>query len=261
MLDRLAPLHLGLSAAELAFVLAVVTVAGFMRGFTGFGFAMLAVPLMALVVAPARAVPFVIVVQLFAGAWDWREGRQNAHWPSIPWLLLGALAGTPLGTVALTFMNADWARLAIAASLVIAVVVLGRGSRLAAVPGRGTLVAIGLVAGVLNGVAAMPGPPVILLYLAGPFAVEIGRASLLTFFAAANIVGAVSATVSGLIVIGTVIAAAAAFPLMLLAQSLGRRAFVATGARMHRPVALGFVALLAALTAARAALAIFGTVP
>ncbi|MFO0987921.1 MAG: hypothetical protein U1F37_11235 [Alphaproteobacteria bacterium] len=46
---------LGLGPSEIAFCLAVVLAAGFMRGYTGFGFAMAAVPLLALVIAPARA--------------------------------------------------------------------------------------------------------------------------------------------------------------------------------------------------------------
>ncbi|MCW5773402.1 MAG: sulfite exporter TauE/SafE family protein, partial [Rhodospirillaceae bacterium] len=105
---------LGLTPAAIAFCLAVVLAAGFMRGFTGFGFAMAAVPLLAQAVPPAEAVPFVIMLQLFVAIWDWRESRRHAHWQSLPWLIVGALLGAPLGAVALAAMSADWARLVIA---------------------------------------------------------------------------------------------------------------------------------------------------
>ena len=108
MPDFLSPAELGLAPGEIAFCLAVVLAAGFMRGFTGFGFAMAAVPLLALVIAPVRAVPFVILLQLLAGLWDWREARRHAHWRSLPWLMAGALVGTPLGTLGLALLNAEW---------------------------------------------------------------------------------------------------------------------------------------------------------
>ena len=249
--------QLGLAPGEIAFGTAVVLAAGFMRGFTGFGFAMAAVPLLALVIAPARVVPFVVLLQLLAGVWDWREARKHAHWRSLPWLMAGAVVGTPLGTLSLRAMSADWARLAIAGAVLLAALLLARGVKLAALPSRPALAATGLFAGVLNGIAAMPGPPVIVLYLAGAVSMEVGRASLLLFFSASNVVGAVSAAGAGLIPPGTLVLAAAALPALLLTQWLGRRVFLRASANRYRQVALIFLALLALLTAARAGWALW----
>ncbi len=252
MPEFLSQAELGLAPGEIAFCLAVVLAGGFMRGFTGFGFAMAAVPLLALVLVPARVVPFVILVQLLAGVWDWREARRHAHWRSLPWLMAGALVGTPLGTLCLAAMSPDWARLAIAGAVVLAVVLMARGFKLAAMPGRPALLGTGLAAGVLNGVAAMPGPPVIVLYLAGALTIEAGRASLLMFFSVSNAIGAVSAGAAGLIPPGTLVLAAAALPLLLASQWLGRRLFLRATPARYRQVALAFLAVLAAITAARA---------
>lgn len=252
MPDFLSQAEFGLAPGEIAFGLAVVLAGGFMRGFTGFGFAMAAVPLLALVIAPARAVPFVILIQLLAGVWDWREARRHAHWRSLPWLMAGALIGTPLGTLGLAAMSADWARLAIAGAVLLAVVLIARGFALAGMPGRPALAGTGVLSGVLNGIAAMPGPPVIVLYLAGTLAVEAGRASLLIFFLVSNAIGAASAATAGLIPAGSLVLAAVALPLLLLAQWLGRRMFLRASPARYRQVALVFLAALAALTAARA---------
>jgi uncharacterized membrane protein YfcA len=251
-------LALGLAPAAIAFCLAVVLAGGFMRGFTGFGFAMAAVPLLALVLAPAKAVPFVITLQLMAGLWDWRESRRRAHWPSLPWLMAGAVAGTPLGTWSLAFLSADGARLAIAGAVALAVVLMARGMRLAAMPPGPALAVAGLAAGILNGLAAMPGPPVIVLYLAGAVAIETARASLLIFFSFSNAAGAISAASAGLISIGTVALGLAALPLLLAAQWLGRRRFARSSEKRYRQVALIFLAVLAGITAARALPALLG---
>src|SRR5262245_1490350 len=134
MPEFLSPAELGLTPGDLAFGLCVVLAAGFMRGFTGFGFAMAAVPLLPPVVPPARAVPFVVLLQLLAGVWDWREARKHAQWRSLPWLIAGAVVGTPLGTMSLALMSADWARLAIAGAVLLAVVLLARGLKLPDLP-------------------------------------------------------------------------------------------------------------------------------
>lgn len=247
---------LGLAPVEIAFCLAVVVAGGYLRGFTGFGFAMAAVPLLALVISPLKSVTFVILLQLLGGVWDWRENRRRAHWPSLPWLMAGALIGTPLGVLALAVMSADWARLAIATALVLAVVLMARGLCLAAMPPRPALAGTGLLAGFLGGVAAMPGPPVIVLYLAGPIAIEAGRASLLIFFLFSNTAAAVIAGAAGLLALGTFVLAAAALPVLLGAQWLGRRRFARASEARYRQVALIFLVLLAALTAGRALLSL-----
>jgi uncharacterized membrane protein YfcA len=213
---------------------------------------MAAVPLLALQLGPARLAPYVLHVQLMAGVWDWREARRHAHWRSLPRLMAGALVGTPLGTLGLAAMSPDWARLAIAGAVILAVVLMARGLKLAAMPGRPALLGTGLAAGVLNGVAAMPGPPVIVLYLAGAVTIEAGRASLLMFFSMSNAIGAVSAGAAGLIPPGTLVLAAAALPLLLVSQWLGRRLFLRATPVRYRQVALAFLAVLAAITAARA---------
>jgi hypothetical protein len=250
--------QLGLEPGEIAVCFAVVLAAGYMRGFTGFGFAMAAVPLLALVIPPARAVPLVILIQLMAGVWDWREARRHAHWRSLPWLMAGAVIGTPLGMLGLAAMSADWARLAIAGAMLLAVALMARGFALVAMPGRPILLGTGLAAGVLNGIAAMPGPPVIVLYLAGALSIEAGRASLLLFFSVNNVAGAAAAGMTGLIPPGTVLLAAVALPVVLAGQWLGRRVFLRATPARYRRVALAFLAVLAAITAARALGALLG---
>jgi uncharacterized membrane protein YfcA len=247
-----------LAPGEIALFMGVVLAAGFLRGFTGFGFAMAAVPLLALALPPAQAVPFVILVQFLAGVWDWREARKHAHWPSLAWLMAGALIGTPLGSLALAVLSADWARLAIAAALMSAVILLARGLRLRAMPPRPALAATGLVAGVFSGVTAMPGPPVIVLYLAGPVAIAVGRASLLMFFLFGNALAAAGAGAAGLVSFGTLVLAAVALPLLLVSQWFGRRHFARASEARYRQVALNFLVVLAVLTAGRAALALLG---
>ena len=157
-------------------------VAALLRGFTGFGFAIAAVPLLSLALPPARVVPLAVVLQVLASVVDLRAASRITDWRSMLWLSPGMVAGTPLGLFLLTRLSANQARLAIGVLILGSVVLLGRGMRLPARPASWMIGLVGMISGVMNGVAAMSGPPVV-AYLYGTAAQRNGvRATSLVFF-------------------------------------------------------------------------------
>ncbi|MFO1072387.1 MAG: sulfite exporter TauE/SafE family protein [Geminicoccaceae bacterium] len=223
-----------------------VLVASIARGFSGFGFAIGAVPLLSLVLEPVRVVPLVMLLQAVAGLdTTWRQ-RRLVDWPTTGWLLAGASAGLVPGVALLASLSADLLHLLIAAIVVPSTALLGLGWRLRAMPGRGTTALIGAVAGLLNGAAAMPGPPVIALYLAAPRPQAVCRASLVSFFLITGVAGILVAATRGLIDAGSLVLAGLLAPAMLLGSWLGGRAFALGGARCYRPASLAFLVAIAA---------------
>src|SRR2546421_4158409 len=83
-------------------VLAVIFLATFIRSAFGFGEALVAVPLLALIMPVEVAAPVAVLVSItVAGvvlAQDWR----HVHFRSAGWLVLSTLVGTPLGLLLLT---------------------------------------------------------------------------------------------------------------------------------------------------------------
>jgi hypothetical protein len=66
----------------LAFVLLSAFCAALLRGFTGFGFAIAAVPLLSLGLPPARVVPLAVLMQLLASLLDLRAAARITDWRS-----------------------------------------------------------------------------------------------------------------------------------------------------------------------------------
>jgi uncharacterized membrane protein YfcA len=97
-------------------------------------------------------------------------------------LVVGAKTGSPVGALALSVVPSAVARIVIAAIIAAAVVMLVREFSIATVPSRLATTFVGLVSGLFNGLAAMPGPPVLIYDMFGPFDSVAARASLLTFF-------------------------------------------------------------------------------
>lgn len=237
-------------ATTIVATLTAVMIAALLRGFTGFGFALAAVPLMGLFSTPAKAVPIAVLLQLLGGLNDLRRNHRDCHWWSLRWLIIGAVVGSPFGAMALSVAPAPVARIVIALITAVAVYVLGRGFTLDAVPSRLVTTGVGAVAGVFNGLAAMPGPPAVVYYMSGPFRAAAARASLLIFFLVTSIAAFTSIVMVGLATANVVWLSLLALPVMLFGTWIGEFGFRRSSGRLHRRVSiasLGGVALLSAL--------------
>lgn len=241
-----------LTPATAAVVLGAAALAGLLRGFSGFGFALAAVPALTIVLDPADVVPCVILLQVVAGAQLLPATWHAVDWASLGPLLAAALLATPLGTAILATAPADAMRAAIGLVLLTAVVLLGRGVRLARRPPLGLRISIGAVSGLLNGGTAMAGPPVIVYFLAAADSVEVGRASLLMYFFVLSIAGTLSAAAAGLVTSRTLWLAALMLPALLAGNALGHRLFARTSAGLYRRIVLATLAVIALVALARA---------
>lgn len=238
------------SMASIVATMIAVMIAAILRGFTGFGFALAAVPLMGLYSAPSTAVPIAVLLQFLGGLNDLRRNHRDCHWPSLRWLIVGAVLGSPLGAMALSVAPAPLVRIVIALITAGAVYVLGRGYALDEVPSRLVTTGVGAVAGVFNGLAAMPGPPAVAYYMSGPFRAVAARASLLIFFLATSIAALASIAMIGLATANVVWLSILTLPVMFMGTWIGERGFHRGSDELHRRVSiacLGGIALLSAL--------------
>ena len=165
-----------------------VLFASVLRGFTGFGFGLAAVPLLSLALPPTRVVPFVTVLQVLVGVAGLRAAWRLADWRSVLALAPGLVLGIPLGLLVLTEFSPNSVRLAIGVLIAISVVVLWRRLQLPPRPSRGLTLAVGVASGVMNGLASMGGPPVVVYLLAMPLsAAEVRASSIVYFLIAASV--------------------------------------------------------------------------
>ena len=156
----------GVTALELAMIWLVTAGAAVLRSFTGFGFALAAVPVYAFFLAPTEVVvlcaSLVVILGLqtlpqYAGAME-----LSRQWP----VLLAAVPGTVLGANLLRGMDVDEFRLALGVVIVIASLVLARFHPARRDVHHGVRAGTGLFSGILGGAFAVPGPPVIVYVMA-----------------------------------------------------------------------------------------------
>lgn len=245
-----------------------VAVAGVLRGLTGFGFALAAVPLLSMFLVPAQAVALVICMQALVGFRDVVQVGRLVEWPAVARLSAGAVVGTPAGVALLAWLNPAAMRLAIAALVGIGLAMLlrpGRAPVPAPVPApggeapsaRGAL-PTGVLSGLFGGLAAMAGPPAIVWFMRGGRPPAVMRASLMVFFFATSVIAAPMLVWNGVLDLEVLILGLCALPVLILSTSAGARLFARTSDAGYRRVALGVLAAMAAASALRGALDLMG---
>lgn len=153
---------------------------------SGFGFALMAMPLLTVLVGPRDAVALEAVAGMAGGvamAWSLRD---QVAWVPLRRLLLGAVFGLPLGALVLGHVPETPLRIAVAVAVVVMVVVLASGVRMADESPR-TEVGAGFVSGVMGTSIGISGPPVVLVLQAARMEQHRFRATAVTFFVLTNI--------------------------------------------------------------------------
>ena len=240
------PLTTYLYAATCIFVAAVV------RGYSGFGFSLLAITAIALVMPPATIIPSIFMLEMLASLPLLPGVRRLVHWRELALLFAGALLGTPFGVYTLAHAPVLPLTLALAVFVLISAIALARGFRLQQMPGTGIALAAGTASGLANGAFGMGGPPVILFFFSSPAGVAAGRASLITYFFLSDLIGVAWQGWSGLISVSTLTHAAMFLPALAAGVWLGNHRFKRATSDDARRWALRLLMLLALLTGARA---------
>jgi uncharacterized protein len=250
---------LGLNPAEaianidpllLAGAAAVTFGAAYVRGLTGFGMAIILVPLLGLIISPGEAVVLGILLQLLIGPVGIKVIMADADRKSGLTIAAFAMLTTPLGIWLFKLTPPDVARLLIAGIAIIAFLLVLLPYRAGAGPGPKETAATGIASGILTGFAAMPGPPVIPYYLRQSMSPDQARASMMLVFFATAIAGTISSFALGLGSWRLIWLSAFLFLPMLAGNWLGARSFGKVSATVWR----SFVAVVLAVAALSAVL-------
>ncbi len=245
MLDQLLP---GLAPASFGLLLLTAFAAGLGRGFSGFGSALIFVPVASALLGPRLAVPIHLLINALAGL-----AMVSAAWPladraAVGWMSLGAVAGVPLGTAALGAADPLLLRWAIGLLVLALLALLISGWRYRRRPALPLTIGVGGLAGLLNGLAQIGGPPVVAYWLGGPAPSQIARANFILYFAILNALSAASYLAGGLLTWPALLLALLAGPLYGLGLALGAHAFTRTDPALFRRICFLLIGLAATLS-------------
>ena len=197
ILDGLIPSGISLNVAIA--ICAIALVSGTARGFSGFGSALIFMPLASSIAAPRLVAALLLVIDfigsapLIPNAWKQADRRATAI------MALGALVGVPIGTWFLSRLEPVTTRWIISAFVFALLLLLLSGWRYRGKDHAAVSIGIGGLSGFCSGLAQTGGPPIVGYWLGRPIASVIQRANILLFFAASDFFSLVSYALTGLI--------------------------------------------------------------
>jgi uncharacterized membrane protein YfcA len=166
-----------------AFTFLVIFASMLIRTVTGFGSALIAIPLLSILYSAKYAIPFIFLYECLIDIMILgREGLNirgevNQAWP----LLISGLIGIPLGTEVLIHSDEGLLKIVIGIALIIFSMLLLWNVNLRLKRDKFGSVAAGLMGGFLSGSIGMPGPPMALLLSSQGFAKEEFRKLMVVF--------------------------------------------------------------------------------
>jgi uncharacterized protein len=236
----LIPAEIGTNAAIA--ICAVAFVSGTARGFSGFGSALIFMPLASsiadprLVAALLLIIDFVAAAPLLPGAWEKADRKATAI------MVAGALIGVPIGTYFLSRLEPVTTRWIISAFVFALLMLLLSGWRYRGKDHAAVSVGIGGLSGFCSGLAQTGGPPIVGYWLGRPLPSVIARANILLFFGASDLFSAVSYAAAGLITMDAILFALVVGPVYAVGVWFGASLFGRASETLFRAICYALIA-------------------
>ena len=240
------------SAAQLAYAMAVVLLAGVVRGFAGFGFSALTVAGMSLFFSPAQVVPVAFVLEVLASLALLQSVWREIDWDWLRPLLIGNAVAIPLGVWMLAVVPEGPLRAIVSIVILTAAVLLLSGIKAPWPDTPGLRLGTGFVSGIFNGLAAIGGMAVAVMLFATSISGAAARATLIALFFATDLYSLAWAGGNGLLDSMLLRWVGWLLVPMLIGIAIGRQHFLRVDEAGFRRGVLRVLAIMAGLGLIRA---------
>ena len=221
--------------------LIMVAIAGFSRGFSGFGSAMILAPSLSLLFNPQQVVATVILLEITAGVGLVPEALAKIQWKEVLPLVLGAIVMVPLGAYGLVLAEPNLIRRIIGGLILVMALLLNSGKIHYHQSYLWLTLAVGGLSGFLTGLAGIGGPPVVLYEMSGDNSAATHRANLIVFFALTQSLALGIYGASGLLTIAVFQRFATFVPVFAGCLLLGRLGFHRVNEKLFRRFVYGLL--------------------
>jgi uncharacterized membrane protein YfcA len=223
-------------------ICAIAFVSGTARGFSGFGSALIFMPL-ASSVAPPRLVAALLLIIDFVAATPllpdaWRKADRKAT----AVIVLGALIGVPVGTYFLSVLDPVTTRWIISCFVAALLALLLSGWRYRGKDHVPLSVGIGGLLGFCSGLAQTGGPPIVGYWLGRPIAPTVARANIVLFFGASDFFSVVSYAATGLITRDALLLSLVVGPVYAIGVGFGASLFGRASEKVFRAICYALIA-------------------
>lgn len=193
-------------------VFAIAIAGGLARGLAGFGVGLVMMPICASVLGPAVAVPMLVLIDAPTAAWLATKVWKDFDRREVSVILIACAVGAPIGIAALLIVEPETIKNFASIIVLLSAVALIFGFKLKGEPSTQRTAGAGLAAGILEGSVSLPGPPLVLVWLASQVPGKQLRANIIIFFLGMTIIVVPAFAIAGLMTPHMIMTTFAVFP-------------------------------------------------
>lgn len=226
----------------LAYLISAVIIAGLVRGFSGFGTAMVFMPIASQFIPPIWAIAAMTIFDMIGPLPNAPRAIRDGHPRDVVRLGVGLFIGAPLGIYVLTWMSPELFRYSISFFSLLLLVMLAAGVRYRGALTKPLVFGTGGLSGFLFGIAGIAAPPAIMLYMASTHPAKVIRANLTLFLIIADYTMLAVLFVYGMLVPTALVIGAILIVPYTLANIAGAAMFNPNREGMYRAIAYVIIA-------------------
>jgi uncharacterized membrane protein YfcA len=242
------PQILGIFTATIAdprfpIALGIAALAGLVRGFSGFGSALIYMPLISTVYSPLVAAPTLLLIDWICSLPFSIRVMPQCNWREVTVVSIGSVVALRLGVVALVLVDPLILRWCIAGMVLVALAALAAGWRYRGRPTRAASLGIGALAGFGGGAVQIAAPPLLVFWLGGNNNAVTVRANIMVYFIAQGALSCVIYFYSGLFTAQAIVLSLLMVLPFAIALAAGAFWFHGSSDALYRRVAYAIIAL------------------
>ncbi len=199
-----------------------ILLASLVQGITGFGFALIAVPLLSLFIPELRNItPIIVIYSFLTNIIIFYKTKQYIDFKKILPLIIFGIIATPLGTYILLYINVNTLKVIVGTIIVITALAMLKNYKIKINKQNISYGVVGLLSGFLNGSTGLSGPPVVLFLTNQNTDKDVFRANLTLYGIATNVFAIILFISEGIINTSVLNFTALYLPALIIGTFLG----------------------------------------
>lgn len=227
------------------FLVITAAIAGAVRGFSGFGTAMVYLPVAGQFLSPFEALTTLMIMDLVGPLPNIPKAIRISHRGDVLRLSLGALVAVPFGVLVLGLIAPEVFRYGVSLISITLLILLIAGIRYRGDLRPPMVYGTGGLGGLLAGSVGLPGPPVIMLYMASAHPAAVIRANIMVYLLLTDVIMIAVLHLNGYLVVSAVLLGGMLTLPYLVGNVLGGYLFAPGYERLYRAVAYFIIAVSA----------------
>jgi|TARA_B100001094_G_scaffold326024_1_gene381425 hypothetical protein len=231
---------------------AVLTIAlgGFLRGFLGFGAALLIVPVLSAILTPEKALVIVFLIELPTVIYLMPGAFKQGDPKTVAPIILAMFFTIPIGVYFLVSTDPDIIKIVISLLVLAMVALLATGWKPQNDIKLGTMLIVGSLSGLISGAAGVGGPPFVTALMARNESPERTRSNIILSLNCMSLLTIANYFYSGLVTVNLLLLSLTLVPVYVGCTWYGARYFGSSGNHYFKKAALFMLALISVVTIA-----------